>query len=149
MEACDFGEARLDIAAQQRDPQIRPPSLDWPRHPSNPPRKSHRKADISRYLRRGTLGLSRVQCGRWQKFSRMGGKALEEAIARGKKFGDRVGRFGGREKIARRARNPPRTEAAGKRGEDRGAHDGSLVIAITAARRTSARSCRPQFGLGL
>jgi hypothetical protein len=38
-----------------------------------------------------------VQCGRWQKFSRMGGKTLEETSARAKKIGDRVDRFGGRE----------------------------------------------------
>jgi hypothetical protein len=40
-----------------------------------------------------------------------------------------------------------RTEAAGQCGEDRGAHDGCVVIVTTAARQISARSYRPHVGL--
>jgi hypothetical protein len=38
-------------------------------------------------------------------------------------------------------------EASGQCGEDRGAHDSCVVIVITAARQTSARSYRPHVGL--
>jgi hypothetical protein len=67
----------------------------------------------------------------------------------GRKAGHDAGRAEGYEagRKAGRAEFLFEIDAARQCGEDRGAHDSSLVIVITAARQTSARSYRPHVGL--